>query len=689
MDKNTILKQYFGHSEFRSGQAELIDSIMSRRDTLGIMPTGAGKSLCYQVPALMLPGVTIVVSPLISLMKDQVTALVTAGINAACINSSLLPEEYSAVMNGAFAGKFKIIYVAPERLDTEDFLRLASRMEISMITVDEAHCVSQWGQDFRPSYMRIVEFIEKLQYRPVISAFTATATKEVQEDIVRILRLNDPFKTVTGFDRKNLFFSVKKPQNKYFELLEMVRKYGDKCGIVYCISRKNVEEICDKLCADGFSATRYHAGLSDEERQRNQEDFIFDRKRIMVATNAFGMGIDKSDVSFVIHYNMPKNLESYYQEAGRAGRDGEPAECTLLYNGMDVRTNQFMIDKSHEENTGLSEEQRENIYEKDKERLRDMTFYSTTTGCLRQFILQYFGEKYGGGCGHCSNCLSSFEEIDITIDAQKIVSCVYRIHQKGWDYGKGMVVDVLRGSKNARIINLGFDKLSTYGIMSDTPASTIRDEIDLLLRSDYLKLTDSEHPCLCMTGKSAKLLKEKPVLTMMIPKKNTSAGKKAAEDSFFSNDELFARLRTLRTKLAAEEHMPAYIIFSDASLKDMCRKMPLNREEFMTVSGVGRRKADKYGVHFCQVIKDYQKENPDAEKAPDGEVSYLEKQLDGFREHIIGKSLVRSKKPWTVGEERQLTSECAMGLELSEIAKAHSRTVPDIRIKLREMGILS
>ncbi len=689
MDKFSVLKQYFGHSAFRSGQAELIDSILSGCDTLGIMPTGAGKSVCYQIPAMLLDGVTIVISPLISLMKDQVTALVSAGINAACINSSLTLAEYSETVSAALRGKYKIIYAAPERLDADDFLRLASRLNISMVTVDEAHCVSQWGQDFRPSYLHIVEFIKKLPYRPVISAFTATATAEVRDDIIRILQLNDPFTITTGFDRKNLFFSVRQPQNKFIALKELLKNYGSKCGIIYCISRKNVEDICEKLCADGFSATRYHAGLSDEERRCNQEDFIFDRKRIMVATNAFGMGIDKSDVSFVIHYNMPKNIESYYQEAGRAGRDGEPAECTILYSGMDVRTNQFMIDKSREENTALTEQQREIIYEKDMERLRDMTFYSTTTGCLREFILRYFGESSSNFCGRCSNCLSGFEDADITVDAQKIVSCVYRIHQKGWDYGKSMVTDVLRGSKNAKLLSLGFDKLSTYGIMKDTSAAKLRAELDHLILSGYLSLTEGDYPRVCLTGKSARLLKEKPVLSMKLPKEKAPVSKKKAEDSFYADNTLFAELRSLRTKLAAAEHMPAYIIFSDAALRDMCRKLPTNREEFLGVSGVGNNKADKYGKEFCKLISRYIAENPDYEKAPDGEVSYLEKQLDGFREHTIGASPVRIRKPWMIGEERQLTSECAMGLELREIAEAHSRTVPEIRTKLREMGILS
>ena len=418
MDKYGVLKEYFGHDSFRNGQEDIIDNILAGRDTLGIMPTGAGKSVCYQVPALMLDGITVVVSPLISLMKDQVNALVSAGISAACINSSLTKEEYAEVFRGAFRGAYKIIYAAPERLDTEYFLRLASQVRISMVTVDEAHCVSQWGQDFRPSYLRIIEFIEKLPTRPIVSAFTATATADVRDDIIKILRLNDPFTVTTGFDRKNLSFAVMQPTGKYEALKSLLSGYKERSGIVYCLSRRNVEDVCERLCRDGFSATRYHAGLTDEERQRNQDDFIYDRKQIMVATNAFGMGIDKSDVRFVIHYNMPKNIESYYQEAGRAGRDGEPAECTLLYSGKDVSTNSFMIDKSYEENEELPQSQRDMIYERDKQRLRAMTFYSTTTGCLREYILRYFGETAPNYCGNCSSCLNGFETVDISIDAQ-------------------------------------------------------------------------------------------------------------------------------------------------------------------------------------------------------------------------------------------------------------------------------
>lgn len=383
MNKYDILKEYFGHDSYRMGQEEIIDSILSGRDVLGIMPTGAGKSICYQVPAMLMDGITIVISPLISLMKDQVSALVSSGINAAYINSSLTPAQYREVFQRAYMNVYKIIYVAPERLNTAEFLSFAEYVKISMITVDEAHCVSQWGQDFRPSYLKIVEFIERLSYRPILSAFTATATGDVRSDICNILKLIDPYVITTGFDRKNLYFGVLKPKNKYLRLKELLTGYKEKCGIIYCISRKKVEEICEKLNSDGYSATRYHAGLTDSERRKNQDDFIYDRKLIMVATNAFGMGIDKSNVSFVIHFNMPKNLESYYQEAGRAGRDGGQADCILLYSGADVTTNKFLIENSRESNQELSDEALERVIQKDYERLRAMTFYCSTNECLR------------------------------------------------------------------------------------------------------------------------------------------------------------------------------------------------------------------------------------------------------------------------------------------------------------------
>ncbi|SHM79694.1 DNA helicase RecQ [Ruminococcus flavefaciens] len=605
MDKLSVLKGYFGHKSFRSGQEELIDHILGGSDVLGIMPTGAGKSVCYQVPAVMLNGMTIVISPLISLMKDQVSALISSGVSAACINSSLSQEEYAETMSRALRGEFRLIYIAPERLETPEINRIASSVKISMITIDEAHCVSQWGQDFRPSYLRISEFIKSLPQRPIISAFTATATDTVREDIIQLLGLNAPFTLVTGFDRPNLYFSVIKPHNKYAELRRQLDEFGGKCGIVYCISRRNVEEICEKLNSDGFSATRYHAGLSDLERRKNQDDFIYDRKRIMVATNAFGMGIDKSDVAFVIHYNMPKNIESYYQEAGRAGRDGSPAQCILLYGPMDVRTNNFMIEKSREDNTELSEDEKDIMLERDRQRLKEMTFYATSTDCLRQFMLGYFGEKAPSYCGNCSCCVNGFEEVDITVDAQKIISCVFRVKQKGRYFGKSMIVDILKGSRNERLAALDFDKLSTYGIMQDTSAKRIRAELEYLIEKGYLYSSDDDYPVVELTALSAKILKEHISVSMKLPKEEKPKDKKQHSSETNIDNTLFEKLRKLRGELAAEANVPAYIVFSDAALRDMCRILPTNEEDFLKVSGVGKIKAERYGKVFCELIKEH------------------------------------------------------------------------------------
>ena len=638
MDKSDVLRNYFGHKSFKEGQAEIIDNILSCRDVLGIMPTGAGKSVCYQVPAIMLDGITIVISPLISLMKDQVNALKESGVNSAFINSSLNFSEYQAFFRNAYSGAYKIIYVAPERLLTEDFINFAENVKISMITVDEAHCVSQWGQDFRPSYLKIVEFISKLSYRPIISSFTATATPEVKEDISKILRLENPFVLTTTFNRENLYFGVVKPQNKYDKLKELLSDYDGKCGIIYCNSRKKTEEVCEKLINDNYSATRYHAGLSQQERNANQEDFIYDRKKIIVATNAFGMGIDKSNVGFVIHYNMPKNIESYYQEAGRAGRDGEPADCILMYNSYDVNTAKFLIDNNRDTNTELTDEMREAVYKKDMERLKYMTFYCSTNECLRQYILRYFGEKSHNYCGNCSCCAGNYETVDITVDAQKIISCVYRIHQKGRDYGKTMLTDILRGGRNEKIINAGLDGISTYSIMKDVSVSRIRSEIDFLIDRGYLMLTEGEYPTVRFSEKSADILKGNRKITMKLPKEEKIISKYSEEKEYFANDKLFALLKELRSRIAQQEKVPSYIVFSDTSLKDMCRKLPRSKNEFLGVSGVGTKKADKYADKFCELIDNYIKDNPNAKKAPESKLSSLERQLAMYREYVINKT---------------------------------------------------
>lgn len=683
MDKDFILKKYFGHAGFRAGQSDLIDSILAKRDVLGIMPTGAGKSICYQVPTLMFEGITLVISPLISLMKDQVNALVQSGVKAAYLNSSLTADQYGEVLRRAREGLYKIIYVAPERLVVDEFIRFAEQTKISMVTVDEAHCVSQWGQDFRPNYLKIVEFVERLSYRPVVSAFTATATKEVREDIVCILRLNDPLVITTGFDRGNLYFEVQKPENKFSALLKILRQNKDKNGIIYCATRNGVETVCRDLNRHGFTATRYHAGLSDSERHANQDDFLYDRKPIMVATNAFGMGIDKSNVSFVVHYNMPKNLESYYQEAGRSGRDGEPADCILLYSGQDVRTNQFLIDHA-EDNPDLPAEMRKEVKERDRERLKIMTFYCATNDCLRQYILRYFGEPSSNFCGNCSNCNTHFETVDITVEAQKIISCVYRIAQQHRSFGKNMIADILRGSQNEKIKRFQLDLIPTHGLMADTPVNRIRSILDYLIEKGYLLQTPDEYPVVKLTEQSAEIIRDKKQIFMKLPKETLPEKPEKVRAYQQVDSGLMAALKHLRKQFAADAHVPAFVIFSDATLRDMCQKLPQTKAEFLEVSGVGNTKKDKYGEKFTGLIKAYLVDHPTIHGTKDA--PEIGKGIS-YRERVINSGLHSAYDPWTTEEDSQLEEEVRKGLSLKEISDIHQRTKGAITSRLKKIGL--
>ncbi len=603
--KQELLKRYYGHTAFRSGQEQMIDCLLSGRDALGIMPTGAGKSICYQIPALMMDGLTIVVSPLISLMNDQVLSLKEAGVKAAYLNSSLTAGQYSRVLANLRRGEYRLIYVAPERLMGEGFVELCRELPISLIAVDEAHCVSQWGQDFRPSYLRILEFVQSLPKKPVIGAFTATATEQVREDILRILQLRDPLTVQTGFDRPNLFFSVKRPSDKKAELLSLVRERTGKSGIVYCSTRKEVEEICALLCEQGFPATRYHAGLSDTERRQNQEDFVFDRRPLMVATNAFGMGIDKSNVSFVIHYQVPKNIESYYQEAGRAGRDGEEADCVLLYSPRDVQIQRFLITHS-EANPDLTPEQQQMVLKQDLQRLKKIAFYGTTNDCLRSFMLSYFGDRPKVFCGKCSNCLTQFETIDATVPAQKILSCILRTGQR---YGRQTIVEVLKGGRSERLMRAGLCEQSTYGIMKDDDPQRIRHILQCLEEAGMVETTPGEYPVLKVLPSCKALLRGEETFRVKIPKSKPEGRppKKSASAAVFPEaPELMERLKALRLTLAKEAKVPVYVIFTNASLADMCRRRPTTREAFLEVSGVGERKLRQYGDRFLEVLRAFE-----------------------------------------------------------------------------------
>lgn len=596
-----ILKQYFGYDTFRPGQEEIIRQILSGRDVMAVMPTGAGKSLCYQVPALALPGVTIVISPLISLMKDQVDDLTQSGVPCACLNSSLGEAEYREVLHRAYNGEYKLLYVAPERLEVPGFLSLVEQLQVSLVAVDEAHCVSQWGHDFRPSYTRIAGLLSQLPVRPIVAAFTATATEQVREDIVRLLTLQRPYTITTGFDRPNLSFSVEHPVKRQEALLHYLKEHPGESGIIYCATRKTTDSVCQKLRTAGFSVDRYHGGMTAEERTQAQEDFVYDRTQIMVATNAFGMGIDKPNIRFVLHYNMPKNMESYYQEAGRAGRDGEPSECMLFFSQQDVLTNKMLIENA-------SEEPDPSAYEK----LAVMTDYCHTDRCLRSFILEYFGEPpLTESCHNCSNCNSDSEITDITIETQKILSCVKRMGER---FGSSLVVGVLRGADTEMIRKWKFHELSTYGIMKDTSADLLREIIAFLVSEGYLKAESGQYPTLSLGAKAVPVLRGQETVSIRRKLERTSVKKKGkttavgAKDTASAShtekqDALFECLRELRKEIARASGIPPYMVFQDTALREMAEQSPLTEEAMLEISGVGEKKLKKYGERFLEAIR--------------------------------------------------------------------------------------
>lgn len=607
------LKTYFGYDTFREGQEKIVEAILTNRDVLAIMPTGAGKSICYQIPALILPGITLVISPLISLMQDQVKALNDAGIHAAFINSSLTENQISKALYLAASGRYKIIYVAPERLENYEFLEFARNVEISMVTVDEAHCISQWGQDFRPSYLKIVEFIKNLPKRPIVSAFTATATEEVKNDILCTLSLADPEVVITGFDRKNLYYSVENIRRKDEFIMEYIEKHPTESGIIYCATRKNVDNLFELLFKRGVPVTRYHAGLTNETRKKNQDDFIYDRTPVIIATNAFGMGIDKSNVRYVIHYNMPQSMENYYQEAGRAGRDGENSQCILLFSLQDVMIDRMLLD--NKDFSDVDEEDEYLIRQRDIRRLQTMEGYCKTTGCLRNYILEYFGEKTSGPCDNCGNCHREYHEVDMTAEAKWVVNCVAETRGR---YGLTIVLGTLMGAKRARLRELRTDQYKSYGALSGHSEAELRTLISQMTERGYLYQTQEKYSVLKL-GDITPLKDENTRVIMRTyeekepdkKKKIQKAVRKRSTDALTSAGyDLFEILRKLRLEIAKEESMPPYIIFSDKTLIDMCVKKPSDEEEMLNVSGVGANKLKKYGQRFLQEIQKFCTERP-------------------------------------------------------------------------------
>ena len=685
MNARETLKVYFGYDSFREGQEDIIDTIISGGDVLAIMPTGAGKSICYQVPALLLPGITLVISPLISLMQDQVKALNEAGIHAAFINSSLTDNQISKALSLAARGVYKIIYVAPERLESFEFLDFVSQVDISMVTVDEAHCISQWGQDFRPSYLKIVEFIKKLSKRPIVSAFTATATEEVKEDILCILSLVNPHVVVTGFDRQNLYYSVEHMKKKDDFVIDYIEKHPSDSGIIYCSTRKNVDNLFELLFKRGVPVTKYHAGMNTESRKKSQDDFIYDRTPVIVATNAFGMGIDKSNVRYVIHYNMPQSMENYYQEAGRAGRDGEPSQCILLFSAQDVIINKFLLEKK--DFSGLSDEDAVLVQQRDYKRLQIMEGYCSTTRCLRNYILSYFGEKTAEPCDHCGNCHRQYKEIDMTAEAKQIINCVAETRGR---YGLVIVLGTLMGANRARLRELGTVNYKTYGVLKGHSEAELRALISQMIAEGYLFQTEGQYSVIKL-GDISPLRDENTRVVMRTfeekkPDKNKIVRKRSTDSLTASGYDLFEILRKLRLEIAREEALPPYIIFSDKTLIDMCVKLPADRESFLNVSGVGVTKLDKYGQRFLDAIHTFLDTHP-------GEIVSMSDDTDDkvFDRAEFNRQRNRPESAgasWSEEEDNMLDQEFHSGMSILEIAKLHSRTAGGIRARLKKHGLI-
>ena len=678
------LKKYFGYASFREGQEHIVNTILSGRDALAIMPTGAGKSICYQLPALMLPGITIVISPLISLMQDQVKALNAAGIRAAYINSSLTETQITKALNYAARGVYKIVYVAPERLETWEFRQFVTKAEISMVTVDEAHCISQWGQDFRPSYLKIVDFVNRLEPRPILSAFTATATEEVKEDIVCVLGLQNPELVVTGFDRENLYYRVENIRKKDDFVVEYVENHAEESGIIYCATRKNVDEVYELLWKRGVPVVKYHAGMDTEARKKSQEDFIYDRLPVIVATNAFGMGIDKSNVRYVIHYNMPQSMENYYQEAGRAGRDGEPSQCILLFSARDVMIDKFLL---------------ELIRQRDARRLQIMEGYCQTTSCLRNYILTYFGEKVTTPCDNCGNCHREYHEVDMTAEAKAVLSCVCETRGR---YGQAVVVGTLSGASRARLKELGTIHYKSYGSLKDLGEKEIKALIRQMILEGYLCQTEDQYSVLKIGNKTSSELENALMLVKMYEEKEPSRrqqrGSRRRSTDMLTGEgfELFEFLRGLRLEIAKEEAVPPYIIFSDKTLIDMCVKLPGDRGTMLDVSGVGQAKYEKYGQRFLTAIREYREEHGDREICETAEeenagLPETEPQKGAFDRTEYNRAHNRpagAGRAWDAAEDEELKREFDSGMKIAEIARQHDRTYGAIQARLKKQGLV-
>ena len=675
MDAKEALKVFFGYDSYKPGQEEIISAILAGRDVLAVMPTGAGKSICYQVPAMILPGITIVISPLISLMQDQVKALNEAGIHAGYINSSLSEGKISRVYGRALEGAYKILYVAPERLESFEFMAFTESIDVSMVTIDEAHCISQWGQDFRPSYLKIIDFIERMPKRPVVSAFTATATEEVKTDISCVLKLQNPRIVVTGFDRENLFFDVEMVKKKDDYVLEYVRKHPDESGIIYCATRKNVDALFELLSAEGVSVARYHAGMNNEGRKENQDDFIYDRRFVIVATNAFGMGIDKSNVRFVIHYNMPQSMENYYQEAGRAGRDGEPAQCILLFSPQDIMINKFLLD--HKDYADISFDDIELIRERDARRLQVMEGYCRTSDCLRYYILSYFGEKRSVPCDNCGNCHREFNEIDMTEDAKQVVNCVWETRGR---YGLNIILGTLLGAKRARLKELGTTEYRTYGALSKRSEDELRLVISQMIQDGYLYKTTDKYSVIRLGN--IEPLKEPNVQVLIRTHKDKEAepqtkrqNKKNTDTLTKAGYELFDVLRKLRLMIAREEGMPPYIIFNDKTLVDMSAKVPRDRESMLNVSGVGVAKYEKYGSRFIDAINEFLDTDPSVVTSIVVEESDVKESVQS------GSKRNRKKRPFFLNREDGDEFEYKDLYLLSEIKDELNRITSEDNVK--------